>query len=170
MGRDKAMLLDRGIPLAMRVASVVAAAVAGPCSIVAPAGRYEELDLPVIADRWPGEGPLGGILTALEDGAAEWSVIVAVDLPRLHSGFLIQLLTAARLAGRTTVPVHADGGLEPLCGVYHSGDLPALRDFFARGGRRVKDALREIHVLTIPADEDVLVNVNTPGQWEALRS
>src|SRR6516165_9750987 len=33
--------------------------------IVAPPRKYEEIPWRVIADRWPGEGPLGGILTAL---------------------------------------------------------------------------------------------------------
>lgn len=169
MGRDKALLPDNGVPLLARVGGVVSA-VAGACSIVAPEGRYEGLGFPLIADLWPGEGPMGGILTALVQGGTEWSLVVAVDLPCLHAGFLTELLAAARHGGRSTVPVHADGGLEPLCGVYHASDLPGLRRFFDGGGRRVKDALRAIDVLTVPADETALVNVNTPEQWEALRS
>jgi len=34
-------------------------------TIVAAAGKYADAPWPVIADRWPGQGPLGGILTAL---------------------------------------------------------------------------------------------------------
>jgi len=168
MGRDKALLEEQGKPLVERVAAVVAGA-AGNCAIVAPAGRYEGLGLPVLADRWPGEGPLGGILTALETGQAEWNLIVAVDLPMLETGFLRELLREAKTAGRSLAPMHADGGLEPLCGVYHAGDLGRIRDFFAAGGRKVKDALREIQVATIPAPPGVLLNVNTPEQWEAAR-
>ena len=169
MGRDKALLADGGEPLLVRVANVVTAA-AGRCAVVAPAGRYEGLGVPVLADLWPGEGPLGGILTALGSGEAEWNLIVAVDMPFLEEEFLRMLLDEARVAGRSLAPVHADGGLEPLCGVYHSGDLEKLRGFFAAGGRRVKDALREIGVATVPALAPVLRNVNTPEQWEAARS
>jgi molybdopterin-guanine dinucleotide biosynthesis protein A len=168
MGRDKALLAENGVPLLKKACDTVRAAV-GRCSVVAPAGRYEGLGLPVLADLWPGEGPLGGILTALGSGEAEWALIVAVDMPFLESGFLLELLRQARLAGRTTVPVRENGGLEPLCGVYHAGDLAGLRRFFDTGGRRVKDALREIGAATVAAPARLLENVNTPEQWEAVR-
>ena len=169
MGRDKALLADGGEPLLLRVAEVVTAA-AGSCAVVAPAGRYEGLGVPVLGDLWPGEGPLGGILTALGSGEAEWNLIVAVDMPFLEKDFLRMLLDEARLAGRSLAPEHADGGLEPLCGVYHSGDVGKLRAFFEAGGRRVKDALREINVAKVPAVAGMLRSVNTPEQWEAARS
>jgi molybdopterin-guanine dinucleotide biosynthesis protein A len=169
MGRDKALLVEAGLPLVVRMASAVEAA-AGNCVVVAPAGRYEGLGLPVLADVWPGEGPLGGILTALEASAAEFNLIVAVDMPFLDSAFLELMLQEARRGRETIVPVHDDGEVEPLCGVYHSSGLPGLRCFFGAGGRRVKDSLREIPVRTVPAPERLLENVNTPEQWEAARS
>ena len=169
MGRDKALLQEAGLPLLERVASVVSQAT-GNCTVVAPTGRYEGLGVPVLADLWPGEGPLGGILTALESGAAEWNLIVAVDMPFLDAEFLTGLLDEARKGGESVVPVHADGGVEPLCGVYHAGGLPRLRAFFQAGGRRVKDALHEIALRTVPAPERILANINTPEQWEAARS
>lgn len=168
MGQDKALLEDGGVPLLTRVAEVVSAA-AGYCAVVAPAGRYEGLGVPVLADLWPGEGPLGGILTALERQRAEWNLVVAVDMPFLEASFLRGLLREGKQAGRSLAPVHADGGLEPLCGVYHLGDLDRLRCFFSAGGRSVKGALREIGVATVPALEKMLVNVNTPEQWKAAR-
>ncbi len=169
MGRDKALLEAAGIPLVARAANIVAA-VTGNCSIVAPAGRYEALGLPIVDDLWPGEGPLGGILTALADGGAEWSVIIAVDMPFLDAEFLGALLAEARKGGETVVPMHDDGNVEPLCGAYHADALPQLRRYFDGGGRRVKNALRDIELRTVPAPERTLDNVNTPGQWEAARS
>lgn len=168
MGRDKALLEDGGVPLAARVAGVVREA-AGSCAIVAPGGRYEGLGFPVLIDIWPGEGPLGGILTALRDGAAERNLIVAVDMPRLSREWLERLLAVAAGCEETVVPVRADGEFEPLCAVYRAGARAALEAFFADGGRRVKDALRTIPVRTVPAEEGVLVNVNRPEEWEAVR-
>ncbi|MFN0105338.1 MAG: molybdenum cofactor guanylyltransferase [Bryobacteraceae bacterium] len=169
MGRDKALLEKAGVPLLKRAIAVVTAA-AGRCSVVAPGGRYEGLGVPVIEDLWPGEGPLGGIVTALGSGEGEWNLIVAVDMPFLEIGFLTVLLEEARKGRETVVPAQADGDVEPLCGVYHVDALPRLRQFFDRGGRRVKDALREIETRTVAAPERTLVNVNTPEQWEAARS
>lgn len=169
MGRDKALLEAEGLPLLAKVSGIVRAA-AGRCVAVAPAGRYVDVGVEVLADRWPGEGPLGGILTALESSDAEWNLIVAVDMPFIDATFLESLLREARKGGETVVPMHEDGGMEPLCGVYHSGAAGALRRFFDGGGRRVKDALRQIPVRTVPAPDRILASVNTPEQWEAARA
>lgn len=169
MGRDKALLEKGGEPVLLERAAIVQAA-AGNCTIVAPAGRYEDLGVPVLADRWPGQGPLGGIVTAMEASDAEWNLILAVDMLSVTPEFLAEILAEARRVQTTVVPVHADGGIEPLCGVYHADAFPRLRHFFAAGGRRVKDALREVDVHLIDAPEPLLVNVNTPAQWEAASS
>jgi len=41
------------------------ASVCHDVTVVAAAGKYADAPWPMIADRWPGQGPLGGILTAL---------------------------------------------------------------------------------------------------------
>ena len=64
MGRDKALLPFRGGALAQSVARAVSAT-AGSVTLVGDPERYGGLGYAVIADIYPGEGPLGGILTAL---------------------------------------------------------------------------------------------------------
>lgn len=167
MGSDKALLLWRGKPLLQHTAELLQQS-AGNCTIVAPAGRYESYGYPILVDQWPGEGPLGGILTALEQSTTDCNLIVAVDMPDLQAALLTALLDAARASGRTVVPSHP-GGIEPLCAVYQRAALPGLRSFFERGGRRVKDALREIETEPFYVEMEILTSVNTPEQWEATR-
>ena len=84
MGRDKALLRISGRALAVVVADAIVAA--GADRVVAIGGDRTALNaegLTVVADRYPGEGPLGGILTAL--GHFEHSTrpvaVLACDLP-----------------------------------------------------------------------------------------
>jgi molybdopterin-guanine dinucleotide biosynthesis protein A len=66
MGVDKATIPVDGVAMARRVADALAAAGCSPVSAIggdpAELGR---LGLDTVIDRYPGDGPLGGILTAL---------------------------------------------------------------------------------------------------------
>ena len=84
MGRDKALLRISGRPLAVVVADAIVAA--GADRVVAMGGDRTALaaeGLTVITDRYPGEGPLGGILTALGyfEDSTQPVVVLACDLP-----------------------------------------------------------------------------------------
>jgi molybdopterin-guanine dinucleotide biosynthesis protein A len=66
MGRDKALVEVDGLPMASRVAAALTAA--GCRSAVAVGGDaavHARLGLSSVPDRWPGEGPLGAIVTVL---------------------------------------------------------------------------------------------------------
>src|SRR5262252_2215251 len=109
MGRDKARLPFRGSELV----SVVAAAVARAAGNVTLIGHSE---LPAIPDRYPGEGPLGGILTALHHTSSDWNLIVACDMPEISGVFLSELLAQAMGShADVLLPCGPDGLEQPLC-------------------------------------------------------
>ena len=166
MGRDKALLPFRGGALAEFVARMVAEA-AGSAVLVGDPGLYEALPYPVIADRYPGEGPLGGILTALRGTSADWNLVVACDMPGLSAGFLARILDEAERSGADALmPVGPSGRPEPLCAVYHRRALNGLESAFQAGQRKVTAALAGIHCERLPVGEvAVFQNVNTPEDW-----
>jgi molybdopterin-guanine dinucleotide biosynthesis protein A len=168
MGRDKARLPFRGELLAGFVARTVAEA-AGSAVLVGNPAAYSEFAYPVIADRYPGEGPLGGILTALRHTASDWNLAVACDMPGLSPQFLEQILDAAEQADPDAlVPVGTSGIPEPLCAVYHRRSLERLELAFGGGERKVMAALGHIQTMRLPVGEwAVFQNVNTPEDWAA---
>jgi molybdopterin-guanine dinucleotide biosynthesis protein A len=162
MGRDKARLPFRGGDLVGAVAAMVARA-AGNVTLV---GHPE---LPSIPDRYPGGGPLGGILTALHHTTADWNLIVACDMPEVTAEFLAGLLARAmRSRADVLLPFGPDALPQPLCAVYHRRARAAMEDHFARGVRRVTEALAGLGVEPLAVAElSYFQNVNTPQDWAA---
>ena len=168
MGRDKAMLPFAGKPLARAVAETVRQA-AGEAVLVGDPARYEGLGLRVIPDLYPGEGPLGGILTALADSNADWNLVTACDMPALDAGFLAGLFDEAEASGAPILlPADASGRPEPLCAIYHSDCRQALERAFGQGVRKVTAAFEGIPTARLVVDQvSHFQNVNTPEDWAA---
>ena len=159
MGRDKGMLPYRGGTLVEAVARAVKDA-AGSAVLVG----HPESNPGAIPDLYPGQGPLGGILTALHHTRAEWNLIVACDMPELDGPMLRGLLERAeREEVDALLPVGPSGLPEPLCAVYRLRVREALDAAFARGVRKIKAALGD-RMRTAPVHWE-FHNVNTPEDW-----
>lgn len=166
MGQDKARLPFRGGTLVEFVARRVTEA-AGSAVLVGDPALYQEFGYPVIADRYPGEGPLGGILTALDHTPADWNLVVACDMPGLSVEFLKRLLDAAeQCPAQALLPVGPSGRPEPLCAVYHRRSRAGIEAAFQAGERKVTRALAGLPAETLAVGEVAeFQNVNTPEEW-----
>ncbi len=170
MGQDKALLELDGETLAARALRKLRCvcaevAIAGGAADRARFGR-------VIEDVRPGLGPLGGIVSALEQTAHEWNLFLAVDMPFVPDAALRRLLLAAGGPAAVALAV-ADGRVQPLCGVYSRRALPGLRAELQAGRLKVKDAVASLgDVAYVPFEKlDWFRNVNTPAEFaEARRS
>ena len=145
-GEDKACAILGGKPMLTRICDMLSA-VASPVYVVAPLERYGFATQSVIQDRWPGEGPLGGIITALHNtqerlSSTSWNLIVSCDMPFLTSDWLNYLCDFALKSGvKAVVPASAHGR-EPLCACWQTSGLQQIQSAFEGGMRRVNDALK----------------------------
>ena len=136
---------------------------AGLAPILAIGGAPEDLPGGVghVADRWPGQGPLGGVLTALL--AYQGDVIVAAcDMVRLSPGTFLRLVEFAG-AEPVVIPVWQDH-MQPLCALYRPASLVSLAEDFAAGERSLVNALGHLPLCEVvfgPEDE-TFANINTP--------
>jgi molybdopterin-guanine dinucleotide biosynthesis protein A len=167
MGRDKALLPFRGAALVDHVARQVAEA-AGSVALVGRPERYAHLPYLLVADEYPGRGPLAGIHAALGASRADWNLVVACDMPDLTALFLRELLDQAAAGDADCLAARSPAGLpEPLCAVYHRRCRPSLAAWLEAGRHRAAEWLASQRVAwrTVEAG-DWLRNVNTPGQWQ----
>src|SRR5438105_15961568 len=91
-GRDKALAEIGGRPMLEGMIKLLQS-VTRPVKIVGVAGKYAAFGAEIVENRWPGEGPLGGIITAFEDAdrsatRPESNLIVRCDLPALKKDWL----------------------------------------------------------------------------------
>ncbi|MGE0490916.1 MAG: molybdenum cofactor guanylyltransferase [Vulcanimicrobiota bacterium] len=108
-----------------------------------------------LPDLYPGEGPVGGILTALEATEAAWLLCVAVDLPLLRPE-LLALLCARMGETQAVVPRLAEP--EPLVALYCRGALPAIRAAFDQGERSARRILQHLEVEWVERSELLAVD------------
>jgi molybdopterin-guanine dinucleotide biosynthesis protein A len=168
MGRDKAFVEVRGTPLVLVAASALRDAGAAP--VFAVGGDAEtvaglrSLGLPVVDDRHPGEGPLGGVLSALAEAPTDVVAVLSCDLPHVIADAVEAVVTALDTdrAAAAAVP-EVDGRLEVLLAAYRASCLPVLAAAFAAGERSLTRALRQVHVAPVTlADPRWARNANRP--------
>jgi molybdopterin-guanine dinucleotide biosynthesis protein A len=145
-----------------------------PCAqaVVAIASdpQVTSLGVEVRADLVAGDGPLGGIRTALEwarERSLGGAFVLACDLP-LVTASLVRALTRA-WRGEDVVVVSGGGGAEPLCALYSVAALAPVAAALERGQRSPSRLLDDLHVRRLaPEDarraagvDDPFLNVNT---------
>lgn len=168
MGRDKAFVEVDGVPMVLRVATALRD---GGCDEVVAIGGDAAalglLGLDVVTDRFPGEGPLGGVLTALHESAnaieaVDVVVVVACDLPNLGSATISTLLAALEPPFEAAIAVPADGDLLSLCGAWNPVAAARIAAAFAAGERRMQAALDLVPHIPVPVSPGELRNMNAP--------
>ncbi|MFL5772312.1 MAG: NTP transferase domain-containing protein [Flavisolibacter sp.] len=118
----------------------------------------------IITDRYD-LGPLGAIVTALEnDTACAW-LMVACDLPLLDAStirYLIENRKPDVIA--TTYQSPFDGLPEPLVTIWEAASLPVFRNYISEQKRCPRKILlnNTIHLVQ-PDNPIVLLNANTPA-------
>jgi molybdopterin-guanine dinucleotide biosynthesis protein A len=162
MGTDKALLEIDGAALARRVADALEAA--GATEVVAVGGdgpALAALGLRPVPDLHPGEGPLGGILTALAATEAEIVVVLACDLPAVDRAAIRAVVDGLGDAD-VAAPLH-DGRHELLHAAYTRRSEPVLAAAFAGGERAPRRAVRGLTVASVQVeDPGALADADTP--------
>ena len=151
MGRDKALLAVGGRPLALAAASALERA--GAAEVLAVGGDLDALralGLDARADDHPGEGPLGGILTALRVAAHDPVVVLACDMPEIDAATVSLLVGALALHTDAEIAAAEDGGrVQGLTAAYRRAAAPRLAERFAAGERGVRRAIEPLELVRV---------------------
>jgi molybdopterin-guanine dinucleotide biosynthesis protein A len=175
MGADKAFLELAGKALIVRAVEL-AREIVPEVTIVGDPQKFAPFGT-VIEDVYRDRGPLGGIHAALATSAAEWNLILAVDLPFVPAYFLKYLLARAGSSGATvTVPFLA-GYFQPLCAVYRQEFVSVAERSLSEGKNKIDQLFRGVTLCAISEEDlaangldmSIFRNLNTPKEWQAAK-
>ncbi len=132
--------------------------------------KYAFLGAPVVPDMAAGQGPLAGIIPALEASRHDLNFVVACDIPHLDIDAVRGLIDQAE-GFDAVVPVTGKNRLETLFAVYRKSALPAFKTLWASGGRMILRAFDHGNVKYVDfSGEAWLRNLNTPEEYDAFVS
>jgi molybdopterin-guanine dinucleotide biosynthesis protein A len=164
MGRDKALLPVDGVAMAARVAGALTGAGCDPVLAVGgDLAALAALGLVAVADPRQGDGPLAGIVSALEAVPAASAVVAvcACDLPALAAEDVAAVVAAA---SGGAAAVAWTGRIEPLCAAWpRARALDAGRALLGAGERAVQRLVERLDHVLVPVPAEHLRNVNRPG-------
>lgn len=161
-GTDKPLALLAGRPLVAYVLEALAPQVG---SFVLACGRdaerYAALGHPTAIDFKPGDGPLGGIVSALPHVSAEWILVHPADVPFPDAALVSRLAALAEAEG-VAVP-RGGGRRQNLVLLLSRSRADELARFYREGGRAVRQWLDDVGVESIDMADiaESFFNVNT---------
>jgi molybdopterin-guanine dinucleotide biosynthesis protein A len=162
-GADKALVEVDGRPMADRVAAVLETAGCAPVVFVGGDGDRltASTGREVVADTWPGEGPLGAVVDALRwfnRFDTRGVVVAACDLPNLT----VEAVQA--LAGEDgAVAVAVAERVHPSLAYWPASTVDEVEALFRSGVRAVHEALEALGATQVAVAAAALHNVNRPS-------
>jgi molybdopterin-guanine dinucleotide biosynthesis protein A len=182
LGQDKALLPWSGKALLLHPFEVLQAVLKEVVVVTVPGRSYEQLGVPIVHDRFAGQGPLAGIHAALEWAGSRPVFVVACDLPFV-SAELVRHVAAwgtrqeaftsrgdqIRATARVRVAVW-EGRRQPLFGLYSAACRDLLETRLREGCLEAWRFLDDVETESVPITPDLefhrpdlLLNVNSPA-------
>jgi molybdopterin-guanine dinucleotide biosynthesis protein A len=173
MGCNKALINIGGRPLIQLLAEQVCALTDQVYISTNELEAYKFLGLPVVADIFPGQGPLAGLHAAMRKSSRPLFLLLACDLPNIRAQFLAQLHASLGDCD-AVVPRTGDGRLHPLSALYRRACMDRLESNLSQGTNKVTDLFLDTSLKVrwlSPVDgcyaPDDLCNINNPSDLES---
>ncbi len=171
-GSDKARALWRERPLIVHVADAASVVASRITAVADRPGKYDDLGLPTLSDRYGGLGPLAGLQAALHDlrEGEPWLLLCACDAPGLQPEWLQRLLPQED--DDCDAVAFRDERLEPLPAVYSARCLKEAERRLQGNQRSLRGLLEALRVREVfcPELRMRIWQINTPQDLELLRA
>jgi molybdenum cofactor guanylyltransferase len=174
MGRDKSTLEFNGKSL-VEYAIDALKPLCGKVVISSNNFVYDYTGCEVWPDELPGQAPMIGIYSCLKRSTTEYNMVLSCDMPMISTAVLQYLLENIQDKD-VAVPLHKDGFIEPLCGIYKKSATGILKDFIDKNNFRLNECIRAASHQLVLFDSNqsfysptLFTNINTPEDFNRLK-
>lgn len=169
MGTEKGLVLYQNKPF-VKWSLEAAEAFTKKIQLVTQNHEYEKFGYPLLKDAVKEKGPVGGILTALQNSATEWNLILSCDMPGISASVLKELIEEAD--PETAVSFLSEGDKDyPLAGIYHQKCLQAFTKSVQNEELRLMSIIKKLNFqrIEIPLFQKLFLNnINNKKELEQL--
>ena len=168
MGEDKSLMLFRGKPLIMYAIE----ALSPLCEKVIISSNhfvYDFTGCEVWPDELPVQASINGLYSCLKRSETDWNFILTCDMPFTGSQLFTYLSDQAH-GEDAVIPVHGQGLVEPLCGLYNRSALNVLEQRVKAGQYSILKLLQSIRCRYVKIGPDqefyhkeMFSNLNSPA-------
>ena len=172
MGTDKGLQELCGKPLISYAIQVLS----GLCETIvisSSSDAYKSFGYKLVADEFPGIGPMGGIYSALKQSKTEKNLVLSCDLPFVTEELFSFILKNSD-GFEVSVPCEGNRHYEPLCAFYRLSVLDKMTEFIHKGNYKLPDLFEAISVnkLNINKEhsvfrENLFMNINSKHELAA---
>ena len=166
MGKDKALMPFRGVPLIQYVMERLSPIADEIIVTTNTPDEYRFLDVPLYRDIRPNRGALGGLYTALSSAKGDFVAVVACDMPFASKQFF---LTASKLISESDADViipQTEYGYEPLHALYRrDACLHPIKDALDADKWKVISWFDQVKIHALSPDETTAFNPDGFTFW-----
>lgn len=130
--------------------------------------KYKHLPYPTLIDSELADGPMAGILTALENCSSEYCFITAADLYDLDKNVITSILQEYN--NEQFLGAEINNRIQPLCAIYHTSVLPLMLETAKSENYKMRDFLGKIDSRFIKLTISPWRNLNYHKDIESIRS
>ncbi len=161
MGHDKSMIDYHGIPQWQYAVKQLEPLVNKVFLSVRQGQTLDYANL--IEDRYPGKGPFGALMTALETHPDKAFLVLATDLPYM-TDVQLQNIVRQRDTSKIATVFKGRGKLysEPLAAIWEPRSLKEFKHFFSENIFKLQAVLKANPCKTVVIDTHFIQNINTP--------
>ncbi len=159
MGEDKFAVNFRGKQLLDHVLDLCDEISASQIIVVGNVDQQLTGKFQFVQDEMNDVGPLGGIMTGLQNASNELNVVLPCDTPFVNAKLLQSMLS--KESGQKLVIPSVNGKIHPVVGIYKRELIKDLRQFLTDGNRKMMNFIRSVNGLVLSENELLGLESNT---------